>query len=53
MKALLRAMVLRSVDELWKALGTITGCVSSRECKNFVGHAGLHLRPCEQSEKHG
>lgn len=40
LKALLRKMALRSVDALWKALGTITGCVSSQECKNFVRHAG-------------
>ena len=40
LKALLRAMALRSVDELWKALGSITGCVSPEECKNFIRHAG-------------
>jgi transposase len=40
LKALLRAMALRSVDELWKALGSITGCVSPEECTNFIRHAG-------------
>jgi transposase len=40
LKALLRAMAVRSVDALWKALGPITGCVSSKECKNFIRHAG-------------
>ena len=40
LKALLRAMALRSVEALWKALGTITGCVSPEECRNFIRHAG-------------
>jgi transposase len=40
LKALLRKMALRSVEALWKALGSITGCVSPQECKNFVRHAG-------------
>jgi transposase len=39
LKALLRAMAVRGVDALWKALGSITGCVSSKECKNFIRHA--------------
>jgi hypothetical protein len=29
-------MAPRSVDTPWQALGTITGCVSSKECKNFI-----------------
>jgi len=40
LKALLRAMALRSVDALWKALGSITECVSPDECRNFIRHAG-------------
>jgi hypothetical protein len=40
LKALLRKMALRSVEALWKALGSITGCVSPQECKNFIRHAG-------------
>jgi transposase len=40
LKALLRAKALRTVDALWKALGSITGCVSPQECKNFIRHAG-------------
>src|ERR1700739_1659939 len=40
LKALLRKMALRSIEALWKALGSITGCVSPQECKNFVRHAG-------------
>jgi transposase len=40
LKGLLRAMALRTVDALWKALGSITDCVSPQECKNFIRHAG-------------
>ena len=40
LKALLRARALRTVDALWKALGSITECVSPEECKNFIRHAG-------------
>ena len=39
-KALLRAKAVRTVDALWKALGSITGCVTPAECKNFIRHAG-------------
>jgi len=40
LKALLRAKALRTVDALWNALGSITGCVSPEECRNFIRHAG-------------
>lgn len=40
LKSLLRAKALRTVDALWKALGSITDCVSPQECKNFIRHAG-------------
>ena len=40
LKALLRAMALRTVDALWKALGSIIDCVSPQECLNFIRHAG-------------
>ena len=40
LKALLRRMALRTVDALWNQLGSIIGCVSPEECKNFVRHAG-------------
>jgi transposase len=40
LKSLLRKMAPRSVDALWKALGSITGCVSPEECRNFIRHAG-------------
>ena len=39
-KALLRAKALRTLEALWKALGSITECVSPQECKNFIRHAG-------------
>jgi transposase len=39
LKSLLRAKALRTVDALWKALGSITDCVSPQECKNFIRHA--------------
>lgn len=40
LKALLRAMAIRCVDALWKALGDIPKCFSQTECKNFFQHAG-------------
>jgi transposase len=40
LKSLLRAKALRTVDALWKALGSISDCVSPQECENFIRHAG-------------
>ncbi len=40
LKALLRAKALRTLDALWNALGSLTGCVSPEECRNFIRHAG-------------
>jgi transposase len=40
LKSLLRRMAIRTVDALWKALGSITDCVTPEECKNFIHHAG-------------
>jgi transposase len=40
LKALLRAKALRTVDALWKALGSVADCVSPQECKNLIRHAG-------------
>src|SRR5208282_1314208 len=40
LKALLRRMAIRTVDALWKALATITDCVTPEECINFIRHAG-------------
>jgi transposase len=40
LKSILRAKALRTVDALWKELGSITDCVSQGECRNFIRHAG-------------
>src|SRR6201992_3401405 len=40
LKALLRAKALRTIGDLWNALGPIADCVSSEECNNFLRHAG-------------
>lgn len=39
-KALLRAKAVRTVDALWKALGTMTDCITPTEARNFFRHAG-------------
>jgi transposase len=40
LKALLRAKKLRTVDALWKAIGSIVDCFTPQECANFLRHAG-------------
>jgi len=40
LKTLLRAKALRTIGDLWNALGPIADCVSSEECNNFLRHAG-------------
>ena len=40
LKALLRAMALRTVGALWKVLGDLVPCFSPTECANFLLHAG-------------
>ncbi len=40
LKSILRAKGLRTVDALWKELGSITDAVSQDECRNFIRHAG-------------
>jgi hypothetical protein len=35
-----RKMAFRTADALWNALGSITGCVSLEEYRNFIRHAG-------------
>lgn len=40
LKALLRAGAIRTVDALWKALGTLLDCFSPAECANYLRHAG-------------
>jgi transposase len=39
-KSILRKMAIRTVEELWEALGSITDCVTATECRNFLRHAG-------------
>jgi transposase len=39
-KSILRKMAIRTVEELWEALGSITDCVTATECQNFLRHAG-------------
>lgn len=39
-KAILRAKAIRTMDALWKALGTMTDCVTPSEALNFFRHAG-------------
>ena len=40
LKALLRAKKLRTIEALWKALGSIADCFTVEECTNFLRHAG-------------
>jgi transposase len=40
LKALLRAKAIRSIDELWKALGTLVDCFTPQECANFLKNSG-------------
>ena len=40
LKASLRKAGERSVDDLWKRIGTLLDTVSSEECTNFFRHAG-------------
>jgi len=40
LKALLRARALRTVDALWKALGSLADCFTAEECANYLRHAG-------------
>lgn len=39
-KSILRARALRTIDALRNALGSITPCISTEECRNFFRHAG-------------
>ena len=40
LKALLRKAAKRTVDDLWKAIGTIIDQVMSNECTNYFQEAG-------------
>ena len=40
LKAHLRARAVRSIDELWKAIGAITSLITVEECINYFAAAG-------------
>jgi transposase len=40
LKSLLRSMALRSMEELWKALGPLSYAFSAAECANYFKHDG-------------
>ena len=40
LKSLLRAKALRTMDELWNALGPLSNAFSQTECQNYLRHAG-------------
>jgi transposase len=45
LKALLRARAIRTVDALWKALGSLVDHFSPEECANFLRHDGYFQSP--------
>jgi transposase len=49
LKALLRARALRTVDALWKALGSLVDCFTPEECFNFLRHDGYFQSICKCS----
>jgi transposase len=40
LKALLRAKAVRTIDQLWRAIGHICGLFSPHECQNYFNAAG-------------
>jgi transposase len=40
LKALLRAEAIRTVDALWKALGSVVDCFTPDECANYFRRDG-------------
>ena len=40
LKPHLRARAVRTIDELWKAIGQICGLFQPEECKNYFNAAG-------------
>jgi transposase len=45
LKALLRAKAIRTVEALWKALGTLVDCFTLKECASFFHHNGYFQSP--------
>lgn len=44
LKALLRAKAVRTIDDLWKAIGHICSLFSPEECANYFGAAGYGFK---------
>jgi len=42
LKTMLRKLKLRTVEELWKKLGTLCEIFSPEECKNYFKNAGYN-----------
>jgi len=40
LKALLRAIAVRTIDDLWKAIGNICSLFSPDECSNYFAATG-------------
>jgi hypothetical protein len=43
LKARLRAMAARTIDDLWKAIGNICALFTPDECSNYFAAAGYGL----------
>ncbi len=44
LKAHLRAMAMRTIDELWKAIGQICDLFTPEECANYFKAAGIWIQ---------
>jgi transposase len=44
LKARLRAMAMRTIDELWKAIGQICDLFAPQECANYFKAAGYGFK---------
>lgn len=44
LKARLRATAARTIDDLWKAIGSICKLFSAEECSNYCSAAGYGLK---------
>jgi hypothetical protein len=44
LKAYLRAMAMRTIDELWKAIGHICDLFAPQECANYFQAAGYEFK---------
>jgi transposase len=46
LKAHLRAIVMRTIDELWKAIGQICDLFTNAECENYFQAADMDSTEC-------